>query len=267
MNQRTTDETEMFNSTICRQCPILKKSEDTLDFINRVRRFATINCPEGIQSNTLCDTFYRIPFQRFPVDTFLTIFESNRGIANCGSTSTIMAKILDENGIRAYTYNFGFLEGRYNHVVVLVPYKGKLIIQDPYISYTLKDNQNNYLDFFDLITHIRNDSINNIEVLSDTIVSKIIINVKETIQLYSGIPIECFPNYSPNKEVFTQNQLKHFGYKTAGCSDFTKDFENELEKHGYPPNILYAYTLKIHTVYGSVGHELLNSQIDSFLNK
>jgi hypothetical protein len=139
----------------CNTCPKIESDEDTLEFAKRVMIFLDENANYGFLPNTLIDTFYKLTFETFPVDTFLSIFRENMGVTTCGLSSSLMVKILDSNDIKAYTYNFGISNSEINHVITLVYTKGKYYVFDPYQNcYYFSKSLNSHTDIFNLMDSI-----------------------------------------------------------------------------------------------------------------
>jgi len=141
----------------CEDCPVFSPEEDTLAFVNRVRSFIAKNVDEGFIDCELCKTYEQIPIDTFPVQTYLNIYKNDEGGTSSGLCCKLMVKILVENGIDAYVYNFG--PKQETSSVVLVKHGSILWVVNPRMNYTLLDSDGQAMDFFKLIQLVGKDEL------------------------------------------------------------------------------------------------------------
>ncbi len=175
--QQTATDVQNQSNPSCTLCPKIKSGQDTLEFTNEVRRFVADNTDKGWVFNDVCDNFLE-NMEKFGVDTFLKLFALDAGRATCGLNARIMVEILLENGIDAYTYNFGF-EGKsdLSHVVVLVKHRGRLLIFDPHFNYALLNPDGSNMDIISLINAIGARNLQ-FKTTTDTAIADLLIDEK-----------------------------------------------------------------------------------------
>ena len=118
-----------------------------------------------------------------PIDIYL-YYKNNLKGGRCDNISYFYQQILNEFGYKNYTYHFGNLN-HYNHVLNLIEVKiknkKKIIVQYATYNLTFLDQQNNPLDFFDLIQLIKKRNFNKIMVSSDNSKRKVLVSQKNKI--------------------------------------------------------------------------------------
>lgn len=246
-------------------------SEDTLHFINRVRQFVAKNADTGLMRSEYCDTFVRIPIENFEPSRYFSIFEKDSGTASCGLAGQLMVKLLLQNGIDAYTYNFGFSGTRLAHIIVLVKHGDKLLIFDPYMNYELLDVDGNNLDLINLLDDISLDSVQ-VTFSSDTVVAEMLIDHNLLTNAYRElINSEGCHELSMNQvlirdSIFKQEFLRCFGCeRDSPCISFVKDFESKLSAKTGFSKFHEGFALKINEIYGAADCQKIDAQIDSII--
>jgi len=265
---------ERAQPSACAECPKMTDSQDTIAYINRLRRFVAKNADSGLIRNQFCDTFYKIPIEEFDVSRYLRIFENDEGTASCGLAAQIMVKILLENGMDAYTYNFGFKGHRLSHVIVLVKVNARLLIFDPYFNYQLIDSVGANVDLFSLINAVGgNRAAENIFFDSDTVISDLLVDfsVVEPWQLINA-PIKCVEKMDDRiwlrDSIFKIDDLRCYECDISNpCGSFVKDFEEKLKNDTRFTTFYQAITLKINEVYGAADCHRLNALVDSAITR
>jgi len=265
--------TKESETDFCEKYPRLANVQDTIAFINDVRRFVAQRADLGVLPNFLCDSFASIPIQNFQPDDFLKAFEEDMGVAKCGLVSQLMVKILLLNGIDAYTYNFGFENSWLAHVVVLAKKDQQLFVFDPHINYQLLDSNGNNLSLKRLLFQIANDSINatfsNDTVWADLLVDwtqlnptqKRFVNSTECSQfsgkwqhLRDSIYKQPYPRgYLPERE--------------TTCFNFIEKFEEELQQKTEYNKLVEGFALKINEINGAEDSQKINREIDSLISE
>lgn len=242
--------------------------QDTLEFADQVRKFVATMADNGLMANAICDTFFRIPMEQFPTQTFLEIFEADAGTASCGLTASMMVKILLDNGIDAYTYNFGIKDSRLTHVIVLVKHDKKLFIFDPYLNYALLDKTGSYTDLLTVIRHSRNED-SGLHPSTDTVWADMLLDEG----LLKGLPFSdslmqtniCSTFYNSGHSV--QDSIRK--YLTARCFECNKDecysfvkrFETAIGK-----DLFQGLKLKLNHLQGAHDAAQIDARIDSVLS-
>ena len=255
--------------------PLLKiePSEDTLVFAERVMKHVVENADVGFMPNAFCDTFYKVPIEEFEPKEYMTLFAADKGVASCGLMSKLLVKILLQNGISAYTYDFGFSGTQYTHVLVLIKHAGQLLIFDPLFNYTLLDEGGKRIDFFRLLNQINGDSVSTV-IKSDTLVSDMLIDKKTFVQLSVGMGNLLGCNELITSVDFKDNSFAKMPFNRcfncnpySECFDFITQFENKLVAETRFSNFHEGIALKINKVYGAADHQIINAEIDSTLRK
>ena len=256
--------------TTCEVCPKLGNRTDTIEHIDEVLEFVASECDMGNLHNIHSDTFYKIEFKQIDVESYLKIFKSNEGVAICGLTSILMAKILDENGIRAYTYNFGFKDTEMTHVVTLVSYQKQLLIYDPFINYKVMATNGNTTqnqNMFEVLRNMRDSTFKPLYVSNELSTDLLVPNEFYDSMDLSGYSADCliWTNgfSSTNEGYFTRKATRSFesDYKHP-CNSFIKRMEVALHRNTDLTKFHQSYSLKINKVYGSEGHQKIDSILE-----
>ena len=265
-----TDEIRMTGPSRCHSCPKFVEGNDSLEFVNEVMHFVSANSDEGNVNHPLCDTFYRMPFDQLPIEDFLKIFEEDCGTATCGLAAGIMAKILVENGFEAYTYNFGFANTELTHVVVLVKKKGKLLVFDPFINYSLANQDSSLIDLIELFKQVKKQE-DDIIYSSNRVTHDLIVNLNlmDSTQLNS-VGEACkgwFNNLTAVNDSIVKKRLirTYDSNVTNPCSSFILRFENQLAAKTQFTKLHQGMTMKINQVWGAEGSQRVDSLINSSL--
>lgn len=249
----------------------LNEKEDTLAFSDRVRKYVAKNAPLGYLPNPICDTFYKIPISKFNPSKYLNLFKTESGVATCGLAAQIMVKILIQNGIDAYTYNFGFEGTGYTHVVVLVKNNGRYFIYDPFINYTLLDVAGNNMDIERLLLQIAGDSVQ-VKFSVDTAMTNFVIDeqsLPKTIrELLPSKNCEEFGIRATQvrKSIYKTSMSRCFACESDGrCFRFVPAFETHLIANSKFNSFHEGIALKINGVSGAPDYENVNAIVDSLI--
>src|SRR5262249_41561876 len=113
--------------------------------------------------NDQTSAFYQsIDFESFRLSRFYPLFSRHRIPAACGMTSFFYIKLLQSFGFKAYQYSFGFKDKGYERFVhsaalVEIEYGGRrrLIIQDPYLNLSYRNQAGEPMDFFEFLSAIK----------------------------------------------------------------------------------------------------------------
>ena len=247
-------------------------STDTIKFVNDVRRFVARKNITGNIKNSLCDTFYRIPIEQFPVNTFLDIFDSLNGKSSCGLSSNMMTKILLDNGIDAYSYNFGFDGTNITHVVTLVKWQGDFLVFDSHTNFELLDSTGSNLGLLSLLENISTENEVTLYYNSDTVSSKFVLETNELTdselrRLHSK---ELSPIYSNLDTLANEKVMTHYS-KCFECDlnpmgvRLKRSFEEKLAKETRYSKFHEAFTLKVNKVRGAADSDSVDKLIETKL--
>jgi len=249
----------------------IEPSEDTLQFAERVRRFVAKNADMGFTSNSLCDTFTKIPISEFNPSKYLSVFKADSGVASCGLAGQIMVKILLENGIDAYTYNFGFDGTPFTHIMVLIKYGGRYLIYDPFINYTLLDASGNKMDLQRLLMQIAGDSLE-LKFSEDTVQTDVLINrhilpstLRELLLSNNCVELSDLATHVRDS-IYKMPMPRCFACEfDERCLRFVPAFEKHLSTHTKFTKFHEGMALKINEIYGADDHERVNAMVDSLI--
>jgi hypothetical protein len=219
-----------------------------------------------------------INFDSFSLGEFYPLFKRDSIPAECGITTFFYIKLLQTFGFKAYQYSFGFTEKPYDrfvHSVVLVEinFRGarRLIIQDPYLNLTYRDQNGEPFDFFHFLTAIKNKQYR--AIVMDSVSSKTFLMVPEPSVYEAFLSEDC-------KTLLHQTLRQEDGslktklpitrdYSTlmrSSCFSFENAFVNALHEHGYREPFIYAYTLRVSDLVGDSDHQEVQRRIDSLLH-
>lgn len=246
-------------------------SEDTLAFANRAMRYVVTHTDVGMMQNTFCDTFDRVQIEDFEPEKYFEIFEKDSGTATCGLAGQLMVKLLLENGIDAYTYNFGYKNTRLSHIIVLVKHQNRLLIYDPFMNYALQDCQGQHLSLEALLTAIGNNT-DCVRYASDTLRSEMLIDMKAVPHMYH----ELLASKNCKTELSELRLVQDSIFKTTFnrcyscernrlCTSFIRDFETKLSSTTQLQQFHEGFALKINKIYGASDHVQVNARIDSLI--
>lgn len=240
-------------------------------FVNRVQQYVAQNADVGLMQNAFCDTFYRIPIEEFEPEKYFEIFEKDSGVATCGLTGQLMVKMLIQNGIDAYTYNFGFNGTRLAHIVVLVKNGGQLLIFDPYMNYALLNSAGNNMGLVELLHAISRDSLQ-VAFTADTVLSDVLVDHQLLSPAYRELmTTEACNGLRSDKVLLRDSVFKLPFYRCFTCErdrpcvSFVRDFETKLSETTGLQHFHEGFALKINEIYGAADHVKINAEIDSLI--
>ena len=265
---------EQTNSRVtprCQLCPSIQVGQDTLDYINDVRRFVARTADFGNLENELCENAQE-KLETFGVDTFLRLFEADAGKSTCSLNAKIMVQILLEHGIDAYTYNFGFEGTRLTHVVVLVKHHRQLLIFDPYLNYALLNSDGTNMDIISLIEMVGSGNLV-FRTTKDTVEADLLIDeeaLNRTPELRDSIldiP-GCADLVSGGTEINTH--IKKVGFQRCydcelnrTCFNLIAQFESMLNQETGLHSYHESMVLKIANVWGAHDSQEIDELIES----
>jgi galactitol-specific phosphotransferase system IIB component len=251
----------------------LESGQDTIEFINRVRQFIATNADVGNPKHPLCETFYQIPIAQLPVQQFIEIFNQDQGTASCGLASSLMVKMLLDNGVDAYSYNFGFENTRLTHVVTLARLGNSYLIFDSFLNSEPKWADGRNIDLIELLYSINdNEQMSNVTYGSDRVTSDLIIDfsaIKESQKAMVSIPacVQIVENREHLRaSIYKIRVQRGFSSDTSNhYNSFVRSFEAELAKQTDYTFFHHGLAMKIHEVVGADDSETVNAMIDSII--
>lgn len=182
-----------------------------------------------------------------------------------------MAKLLIQNGIDAYTYNFGFIDTHFSHIVVLVKQGNKFLVFDPYMNYALLDEEGNNMDIVRLLAQIAGDSLN-VTFSKDTVLAEMVMDHslfnEESLQLLHAPSCGYFERemIHVRDSVFKQPYPRYFTEsKDASCVSFVRVFEDQLLQTADLRKFHEGFALKINKIYGAHDDEKVDAMVDSII--
>lgn len=89
------------------------------------------------------------------VDTLYERFLNHERGVYCGGTAWTLMKLFEAFGLEAWIYNFGDPDTELSHVVTLVRADGRIIVQDAYFNYTLKEKDGSAADIREILAAVR----------------------------------------------------------------------------------------------------------------
>jgi hypothetical protein len=268
---------ETKNPYKCKSCPAISGQEDTLNFAREVMRFVATTCDYGIPKHPMCDTFLNIPIADFPVERFVQLFVHDSGVATCGLASRMMIRILLDNHIDAYTYNFGFKNTALTHELVLVKQNNRLLVFDPYLNYQLLNPDSSNASLTDVLLHVGNPAFVPI-FLSDTVESDFVLDFGQidTLGMRNSQPDSCvrwIDGFKHTRGTFHKMKVKrYFGSSLKSPCDTSsnrtgvvKQMEQYLNKKTLYSLFHQAMILKINKSIGAEDATSINAMIDTMV--
>ncbi|MDP1907252.1 MAG: hypothetical protein Q8K85_03050, partial [Hyphomicrobium sp.] len=89
------------------------------------------------------------------VDTLYERFLNHERGVYCGGTAWTLMKLFEAFGLESWIYNFGDSDTELSHVVTLVRADGRVIVQDAYFNYTLKQKDGSAADILEILAAMR----------------------------------------------------------------------------------------------------------------
>lgn len=267
-SNRTNSDSEQ---VYCHTCPMIRPQEDSLEFASRAMRFVSKNADTGLLPNQLCDSSQNIGVMELPIDQMLRVFDENEGVASCNLAASILADILIQNGISAYTYSFGFPETDLSHMVTLVKVKRELYLFDPFLNYFLADESGSPLplhNFFDLVLDAQPAFQYHSEpVLGDMTVDFSLVDTALLIQNESIRCKDWSKGFVRLKGTIHQIRISR-SFKDAlnrPCNSFIKRMEAHLLTSTGLHTFAQAMLLKTGAIKGADDHEKVDSELNALI--
>ncbi|MCB9204140.1 MAG: hypothetical protein H6603_04095 [Flavobacteriales bacterium] len=233
-------------------------------------KFVAEHADVGNLKNPDCVNYYEMQFEAINVSHYLQVFEENTGVASCGLAASLMVRILNENNIDAYTYNFGFENTEATHVVTIVPLSKKLMVFDPYVNYWLTDSLGNGIGLREIFNH-QFDTTFDVHYQYDPVQADLNVysaslkagNMKELISACKEYATGFVSlNDSIAQKKITRSYLDN---RSNECSSLIRNMETQLQAETPFSRFHQAMVFKLNKLSGGTNSELLDAQLDSLV--
>jgi hypothetical protein len=181
-----------------------------------------------------------------------------------------MVRILNENNIDAYTYNFGFENTEATHVVAIVPLSKKLMVFDTYVNYWLTDSLGNGIGLREIFLH-QLDTTFNVQysfepVQADLSIYSTSLEPNNMTELTSACK-EYATGFEPLNDSIAQKKISrsYSDNKNNECSSVIRDMETQLRVTTPFTKFHEALVFKLNKLSGGTNSELLDAQLDSLV--
>lgn len=248
--------------------PKFENRTDTLIYCRELMQFIASKADWGIQKNAYCDEFWKIPENEFSPDRYIEIFENNECVTTCGLNAKIMTDVLAENGIEAFTYNYGFSGTRFTHVIVLVKHNSELYIFDPYYNAEIVDFNDQHIDVREFISQINSNL--NYKILSTPLLHDLVVDFNAVDTNYITDRFKsCADSLWTRLENIggrtyrLQTELSYQQEQLSTCSDFLTGMELKIDSAIGIPDFYQGLGLKIGAIQGNNNSHEVDSIIDS----
>lgn len=253
---------------------IFESNLSTYEKTNELRRRIASTINTGNIQNDSGDDYVEIPFDEFKPGHYLSILEKNQAVALCDLSSRLYVKILAENGIEAYTYNFGIEDMGETHVFSLVKIEEKpekWIVQDPHYNYTITDSIGEPKDFFSLLKELKQGQLDNAKITEDTVYRELLVDLGK-VDLSIAQTKEC--EYMLDKVnqfndiAVIKMQISYRSIYNQPCLLINTPvrMENAMVAKGLKPDFFYAFILQITDVWGE-DNAHIQQEIDKILKQ
>lgn len=238
----------------------------------KLRRIIADTLDAGVTSDSLCLNFAAINFNEFVVDSFLQKFATNSGTGMCGLAGSILAKTLNNHGIEAYTYNYGFKNSRLTHIVVLAKTTDTTwTLHDPFFNYSIMDSSGLPKDFFSMMEELGQKNHANISFTNDTVTRQVLTD--STIPIPNIVSSACVDyltstlSKKSGPEVLEKRICYTCGYDSVHCPElnFFHNMSTRMANHGLPTNAVYGLFFQINTVWGP-NPNMMQAKLDSLFD-
>lgn len=259
------------------QEPILTQGQDSLQFVEQVRRFVAEYADDGLLYNPILEGLAKLSIAQLYPQQLLDEFDHDNAVISCAMASKLMVRILLDNGIDAYTYSFGFACTNLTHTVVLVKLSGKLYVYDPFLNYSLLDEQGGHLDILTLLESASRDDLR-MMASQDTVVADMLVDEELMMAMANADSLKEDPRCRVqfHDEVRIREHLLKFRVNRCyqcmveRCDSFIELFETKLRTDTALRQFHQGYLLKVGCMDGAEDwpkiDRLLNEAIERLQN-
>jgi hypothetical protein len=237
-------------------CITHQNSNDILfERAKRLRQMVADTLDGGNLTNSMCNRFMEIGFESFQTEEFFKQFAVDSCSASCGLASNILVKLLNDSGIIAYSYNFGFAGSDLTHVVVLAKVdSGIWSVHDPTFNYSVVDGNGKPKDFFQLLKSLNRCDLDDTHVTEDTVWRSVLIDTLKQYPLSEKCTEVLKSLLVHTERISLIRRPICFGCVLGGDNcpelDFISRMEARLDAEGLPRNFLSAMTRPLNRVWG-----------------
>ncbi len=216
-------------------------------------------------------------FETFDPAEFYPLFKDHLIAADCGVSTFFYIKLLQALGFEAFQYSFGFKVkpyARFIHSVALVEIDvggaTRLVVQDPHLNLTYRNQEGEPFDFFELLSTIKKREYDRILMDGESVTTFLL--VPEPALYYRALSEPCRALMAraltrPDGSLRTKIEITR-DYATlmlSACGGFERGFVDALHQSGYPEPFIYSYALRAADVVGSADHARVQRRIDEVL--
>jgi hypothetical protein len=266
-----------WDDELARLQAILKTLPSDLDKTTFLRAYTGELIDIGLPDDQTNQFYQSIDFQSFNLAKFYAMFKQDKVPAACGITSYFYIKLLQAFGFKAYQYSFGFKQAPYQrfiHSVALVDidYKGarRLIIQDPYLDLTFRNQDQEPIDFFDFLTRLKQRRYNGIVMDPSSVNTSLLVPdpspyYPRLSQACQNLMAQAFQQDNGTWKTKIPITRNYHTLMQSPCDNFEQAFVTALRENGYPEPFIYAYTIRASEVVGSEDHARVQQQVDTVI--
>ena len=254
----------------CPVCPTIAPGQDTLEFVHEVLEFVATNADAGFLVNSVLDSIIRNTGGAYPTQKLMNEMCRNSATASCSQAAEIMSNILLENDIDAYTYDFGFANIELGHAMVLVKWRNKYLIFDPYLNYHMVDTLGQPVGIEDLLKNAMNPRFR-VEYRSKAVMADLtmVVSMLDS-KLRAETNEDCLAWASDFKKISENVAQKKFRRSfhddlNSPCPSFVTRFLEKLRYSTTLSEFHQGMLLKSHTVRGAKDHMTVDSTLYSII--
>ena len=250
------------------------ESSSDIEKIVYIRRLVADTIDSGTIRDSMLESFSNTPFNHFEINQYMERFARDAGHVNCALAANIMCKTLNNMGIESYSYNFGFENTPFTHVVVLAKLSQNYwTLHDPTFNYSLNDSSGVPKDFFQLLEDINLHQFDNIVPSSDTVWRDLLLT-KEVLDRSRDMGDSC-KQYFLNTLKTSLDSTKYLTPICYSCEpdssiceniNFKQMMASELKKVDSTDSFWGTLRFQIGSTWGPKP-EQLQSKIDSVLKR
>lgn len=178
---------------------------------------------------------------------YFRFFALDQGGGFCGGTSVFFRRLLADQGIEAFTWNFGVLKDDLTHVTTIVPMNGEFYLMDAtFGGYLAKKGSTQPIDIFDYLGGAPADFIP-VDMTGRQFIAKI--NEKKVAHgLTRGLLRNCVDDKSRG--------TVHCEYPVFGLENYARMWGERLARNGIAPDGDALRTLMLRGTFSVAGGRL-----------
>lgn len=175
---------------------------------------------------------------------YFRYYDLNQGGGFCGGTSVFFRRLLADQGIDAFTWNFGVLKDDLTHVTTIVPMNGEFYLMDAtFGGYLAKKDSTQPMDIFDYLNGSPADFVP-VDMTGRQFIAKI--NEKKVAHgLTRGLLRNCVDDKSGG--------TVHCEYPVFGLENYAQMWGERLARNGIAPDGDALRTLMLRGTFSVAG--------------